>query len=279
MKKIFLFLFTVCLTSFSFAQFCDYEEVVYLKNSKVYRGIIIEQIPGKSLKLKSNDQKVYDFDISEVEKFTRELKKEVLDRQEILSKKDFLEDDYSTLKIFKAHPKYLPSGFYLNSNFVMLNHRIGFGVGGGITIGGKIFNYKKESKRIKVGADLSFVADFLHNLNSTSSVLKNKTIYHFGLQAGPSIAFRLKGPWYFYLTPFSGFNILTYKYSLHSPQPIPSPTENYARKVDFALPFGLKLEYAYKRLFFGGNVMAAYSRYFEQNSVYFRSSLNLGVKF
>jgi len=53
-------------------QYNEMVDVVYLKNGGVRRGIIIEQIPGKSLKIKTNDGSVYVFKMDEIEKITKE---------------------------------------------------------------------------------------------------------------------------------------------------------------------------------------------------------------
>ena len=53
-------------------QYNDMVDVVYLKNGGVRRGLIIEQIPGESLKIKTNDGSVYVFKMDEIAKITKE---------------------------------------------------------------------------------------------------------------------------------------------------------------------------------------------------------------
>lgn len=48
------------------------EDVVYLKNGSVIRGIIIEQVPGKSLKLKTRDGNIFVYSFEDIEKITKE---------------------------------------------------------------------------------------------------------------------------------------------------------------------------------------------------------------
>ena len=48
------------------------EDVIYLKDGSVLRGTIIEQIPGKSLKIQMQDGNVFVYDIDKVECMTRE---------------------------------------------------------------------------------------------------------------------------------------------------------------------------------------------------------------
>ena len=53
----------------------NYEDAVYLKNGSIIRGIIIEQIPNQSLKIKTKDGNIFVYKIEEVEKITHEEKK------------------------------------------------------------------------------------------------------------------------------------------------------------------------------------------------------------
>lgn len=49
------------------------QEVVYLKNGSVIRGIVVEQVPGESLKIRTNDGSVFAYKMSDVEKITKEV--------------------------------------------------------------------------------------------------------------------------------------------------------------------------------------------------------------
>ena len=71
MKKIWLFMLLV-FGSFAFCMAQEMQEVVYLKNGSVIRGVIIEQIPGKSLKIQTNDGSIFAYEMYEVEKITKE---------------------------------------------------------------------------------------------------------------------------------------------------------------------------------------------------------------
>lgn len=48
------------------------EDVVYLKNGAIVRGIIIEQVPDKTLEIKSNDNNYFIFKYDEIQKITKE---------------------------------------------------------------------------------------------------------------------------------------------------------------------------------------------------------------
>jgi hypothetical protein len=55
----------------SYGQF-NYTDVVYLKNGSIIRGVIIEQIPNQSLKIKTFDKSIFVFKYDEVDKITKE---------------------------------------------------------------------------------------------------------------------------------------------------------------------------------------------------------------
>jgi hypothetical protein len=48
------------------------EEVVYLKNGSIIRGIIIEQVPNQNIKIQTKDRNVFVFKYDEIEKITKE---------------------------------------------------------------------------------------------------------------------------------------------------------------------------------------------------------------
>ena len=47
-------------------------DIVYLKNGSIIRGVIIEQVPNKSIKIETADESVFVFQMDEVQKLTRE---------------------------------------------------------------------------------------------------------------------------------------------------------------------------------------------------------------
>lgn len=50
----------------------NYDDVVYLKNGSIIRGLIIEQIPNVSLKIQTKDKSVFVYNMEDVEKMTKE---------------------------------------------------------------------------------------------------------------------------------------------------------------------------------------------------------------
>ena len=48
------------------------QDVVYLKNGSIIRGIIVEQVPNKSLKIETSDRSIFVYQIDEIEKIITE---------------------------------------------------------------------------------------------------------------------------------------------------------------------------------------------------------------
>lgn len=72
MKKALLIVCAiVCSVFYVSAQ--QYQDVIYLKNGSVVRGVILEQIPGKSIKLATDNGSQFIFPIYDVEKMSKEL--------------------------------------------------------------------------------------------------------------------------------------------------------------------------------------------------------------
>ena len=74
MKKIIqnvIFLLVVLFCNKSYAQ-NNFEDVIYLKNGSIIRGIIIEQVPNKSFKIQTADRNVFFYKNDEIEKITKE---------------------------------------------------------------------------------------------------------------------------------------------------------------------------------------------------------------
>ena len=53
----------------------EYEDVVYLKNGGVRRGLILEQIPGESIKLKTSYGEIFVIEMLDISKIGKEEKK------------------------------------------------------------------------------------------------------------------------------------------------------------------------------------------------------------
>lgn len=71
MKKYLALLLFALITTMSFGQ-SNYQDVVYLKNGSIIRGVIIEQVPNKSIKIETADRSVFVYQMDEIEKLTKE---------------------------------------------------------------------------------------------------------------------------------------------------------------------------------------------------------------
>lgn len=71
MRKL-LFLLTLLLSISTYVAAQNYTEVVYLKNGSVIKGVIIEQVPNVSLKIKTSDGSLIICQMNDVEKITKE---------------------------------------------------------------------------------------------------------------------------------------------------------------------------------------------------------------
>jgi hypothetical protein len=80
--KHLLLLIPIFLLTISLAYSQQYEDVVYLKNGSIIHGIIIEQVPNESIKIKTKDANIFVYKMDEIEKMTKEeIKKERVDRE------------------------------------------------------------------------------------------------------------------------------------------------------------------------------------------------------
>jgi len=73
MKSFLIFITFISISIIVVAQ-QNYQDVVYLKNGSIIRGVIIEQIPNKSIKIETTDKSVFVYQIDDVEKMTKEAK-------------------------------------------------------------------------------------------------------------------------------------------------------------------------------------------------------------
>jgi hypothetical protein len=74
MKNIRLIIPALALFLLPFTVFCQsgMEDVIYLKNGSIYRGVIIEQVPNVSMKIRSAGGNVFAVQMDEVERIAKE---------------------------------------------------------------------------------------------------------------------------------------------------------------------------------------------------------------
>lgn len=190
MKKIKLTLLCMFFTCLLFAQ-QNFQDVVYLKNGSVIRGVIVEQVPNVSLKIQTSDKSLFVFQMIEIEKFGKE---EISDdsrseKPSYLPIKKFTSTielgAFGSMEGGSAGLSFLYAGHY---NF---NRYIGLGIGSG---------YVKY-----VGEDNSIVPIFV---DFKVNFIKNRVSPFFNLKGGYSFSEfnfyeRLDGV---YLSPNLGVN-------------------------------------------------------------------------
>lgn len=77
-KTVLLLVMLIVGVTTSVAQ--DMQEIVYLKNGSAIKGIVIEQIPDKSLKLKTSDGSVFVFQMEEVDKIVKKTAEKISEK-------------------------------------------------------------------------------------------------------------------------------------------------------------------------------------------------------
>ena len=280
MKKLIYISIFAFLPLLSMAQIGNFEEVVYLKNGTVIRGVIIEQVLGVSLKIKTRDQNIFAFDINEVEKITREelLPPAPPHQPHFHSHAGHNHDgEYSYKpKPFVAHSRYKPSGAYLLFGFNGGANKLGRGLGVELTVGGKIFRRGETTRFHKTGAEVWLWG----GINGGSPRFGRQNDFEgniqVGLNAGPTTAIRLRGPSYFFITPYSGVNVILARRNFFDNN---LGGNTIQEDIGATVPVGLKLEFTRKRFFIGNNTAVGGMLSTDGFGGYFRTTLNLGVKF
>lgn len=71
MKKYLVLSLFLLSTTMAFSQ-SDYQDVIYLKDGSIIRGLIIEQVPNKSIKIETVIRNVFVYQMDQIEKITKE---------------------------------------------------------------------------------------------------------------------------------------------------------------------------------------------------------------
>lgn len=188
------------------------EDVVYLKNGAIIRGVIIEQVPDKTLEIKSNDNNYLIFNYSEIQKITKE---NVITDPTDYKKKGFLNIDELTYgfginTINTYHGSVAISGLFPTIGIRSINgYQFNEHISAGLGVGFEAF-LDGDNK----GALLPLTLDFRYymkkgkftpvlNLNGGYSIgVENSS----GLAANPSVGIK-----YFFNNKMAGLFNLGYK--------------------------------------------------------------------
>lgn len=99
LKKLFILVLFVMFGLCTFAQTQNYQDVVYLKNGSVIKGVIIEQIPNVSLKIETDNGSTFICDMKDVTKLAKEKiikKTETVEQTPIAEEEHINRDSIST---------------------------------------------------------------------------------------------------------------------------------------------------------------------------------------
>ncbi len=117
------------------------QDVVYLKNGSIIRGVIIEQVPNKALKIQTYDKSVFVYEFEEIEKITKEVDP---------NKKEEKEQEKKGLST-----NYKSRGFNSNFDFGVFVNGTGTSFPIRITIGG----YIGKHVQLGVGSGIDIYSD------------------------------------------------------------------------------------------------------------------------
>lgn len=140
MKHFFLTLCAiVCFALSAHAQ--NYEDVIYLKNGSIIRGIIVEQVPNESIKIETRDGNLFFYRIDEIQKMTKEVpygyrKKQSYNSRSFNKPKGYFGLIEAALPLFIGYDNGLSMGFNIINGYRVCPQ---FAVGGGVGVLGDFF--------------------------------------------------------------------------------------------------------------------------------------------
>lgn len=190
MKKFFLLLVVGMITFLPSINAQSLQEIVYLKNGSVIKGVIVEQIPGVSLKIQTNDGSIFAYKMGDIEKITKEEVRMVRNN------------------VQRNNNSHLDFGY---RGFVDLGYTLGVGAAGGVD---RIDLYTSHGIQIipQLYAGLGSGVSYYFNgsgvsvpifANIRTDILKSKATPFIDVKVGYSVV-DIKG---FYLSPTLGCRI------------------------------------------------------------------------
>ena len=189
MRKL-LLLLTLLLSISSYVEAQNYTEVVYLKNGSIIKGLIIEQVPNVSLKIKTGDGSLIICQMNDVEKITKEER----------YTKDFRTTARKTLKGYKGFLDlaYIGDVSDYNASKVELSTTHGYQFNNHFFVGaGVAVNYYTDADLIAAPIYANFRANFINKKVTPFADIKSG--YSVGdiegayASVGIGVSFSLKG--------------------------------------------------------------------------------------
>ena len=144
-----------------------YQDVVYLKNGSIIRGMIIEQVPNQTLKIQTSDGSVFVYQVDEVEKITKEETSPQKGKSETKSNKKKSTDSgkiiiapYISVGLTAAVPTLEELDYYYAEEYDRKVNPLA--IGGGVQM---LFAVKKVWLGFDVGARKTFTSTASYEMN------------------------------------------------------------------------------------------------------------------
>jgi len=136
--KAFFLMMTIVLTvNVSAQSIGDYIDVIYLKNGNTTKGVMIEQVPGVSVSIKTLEGDIIVYPISDILKFTREEKttgNEVVEEIKIIKEIEIIENEDDKLR-WGDNFKHKKKGYFLEADVLLNSTAAGLRITNGIRFG------------------------------------------------------------------------------------------------------------------------------------------------
>jgi len=143
MKKIYFLICILCFSAMSI-QAQNLKDVVYLKNGGIIHGVIIEQIPNQSIKIKTNDGNLFFYNLTEVEK---------MEKEEVANTKDNLQELKNVQCKYDINETDPISGNQHRSKLVNLETTIPF-----VTVGYWALLFDRNGDSFKINSSWQYAA-------------------------------------------------------------------------------------------------------------------------
>ena len=163
MKKVLIaFIMLLSFATYSSAQ-GSYTEVVYLKNGSIIRGLIVEQIPNVSLKIKTADGSIFAYPMADVEKITKET------TPARTSTKSYYSERKQARNTMKGYKGFADIGYLFdvsdnNANKFEISTSHGYQFNNYFFVGGGVaMDYYNDAEVFAVPVFANFRANFINN--------------------------------------------------------------------------------------------------------------------
>ena len=181
MKKLFSLISVAIFMLVSFtvnAQ--NNEDVVYLKNGSVIRGVIIEQVPYQTLKIQTKDGNIFVYNFSDIEKMTKE---RPIDTQNLYSSNNDRTPNVSQSTQFNK-----PKGYF---GLVELGFAPSVNSYESLRIGATIINGYRILPQFAIGAGVGLQAYALDYGEMTIPIFVHLRSDFLNKKASPFVAFNI----------------------------------------------------------------------------------------